>query len=152
MNQMSFNFLPASTTTPGDDGAPSAGLPKRASPDTVVSVVSPLLASENAFIAPSWLTLADIRAKAEADMTLTVTQRRDMVSGLNRIETVFTTPLEKIEASPRRLRALFASRTAAQVGLSEKSFANIRSLTVQALSRHGQPDLPFSRRFAITPA
>ena len=65
-----------------------------------------------------------------------------MVSALKRIETVFATPLATIEASPRRLRALFASRTAAEVGLSEKSFANIRSLTVQALARYGQPDLP----------
>ena len=75
-----------------------------------------------------------------------------MVSGLKRIEKVFATPLDKIEASPRRLRTLFASKSAAQLGLSDKSFANIRSLAIQALSRYGEPDLPVTRRFAMTPA
>ena len=116
-----------------------------------VSVASPILASEEAFVAPVPLTLADIRAKAEADWTLTAIQRRDIVSALSRIETMFATPLDKLEASPRRLRALFCSRTAAQVGLSEKSFANIRSLAVQALSRYALSDLPVSRRFPMAP-
>ncbi|KAB0269201.1 hypothetical protein [Microvirga brassicacearum] len=113
---------------------------------------SPALTSADAFISLASLTLADIKANAEADTTLTVTQRRDPVSGLKQIETVFTTPLSAMEASPRRLRVLFASRTAAQLGLSDKSFANIRSLTVQALSRYAEPDLPVTRRFAMMPA
>ncbi len=44
------------------------------------------------------------------------------------------------------------SQSAAQLGLSDKSFANIRSLAIQALSRYGEPDLPVTRRFAMTPA
>ena len=84
--------------------------------------------------------------------TLTAIQRRDMVSGLKRIGKVFGTALDEIEASPRRLRTLFASKSAAQLGLSDKSFANIRSLAIQALSRYGEPDLPVTRRFAMTPA
>ena len=102
-------------------------------------------------MAPAPITLADVMAKAAADITLTAIQRRDMVSALKRIAKVFATALDTIEASPRRLRALFALKSAAQLGLSDKSFANIRSLAIQALSRYGTPDLPITRRFAMTP-
>ena len=97
-------------------------------------------------------TLADVKRLAEDDKQLTATQRRDLVSALNRLEHLFQTPLEKLEASPRRMRELFASKSPAQLDLSEKTFANIRSLVVQALERYAPPALPLTKRIPIAPA
>ena len=162
MNQMSFDFrdkvdagasvCPASTLPAGQAAVTSRVLPKRTRRDALIAIVPPILASRDAFISPVSLTLADVSAKAAADWTINDIQRRDIVSSLSRIETMFATPLDKLDASPRRLRALFASRTAAQIGVSDKSFANIRSLSIQALARYALPDLPVTRRFAMAPA
>lgn len=156
--QMIFDFLsnettaPARTTSARKRAVVSPARPKRTRRDPVASVASPALTSQEAFVSPVSLTLADVKAKAEADWTLNDTQRRDIVSASSRIEKVFSKPLSTLDASPRCLRALFASKSAAQVGLSDKSFANIRSLSVQALSRYAEPDRPVTRRFAMTPA
>ncbi len=111
-----------------------------------------LARSRAAFLSGNQATLVDVKRLAEDDKYLTGTQRRDLVSALNRVEQVFESPLEKLEASPRRVRELFASRSAAQLNLSEKTFANIRSLVVQALERYAPPALPLTRRIPITPS
>jgi integrase len=49
------------------------------------------------------------------------------------------------------VRELFASKSPAQLDLSEKTFANIRSLTAKAVQRYGQPVLPLTRRIPIAP-
>lgn len=110
-----------------------------------------LARSQEAFLSEERLSLADVKRLAEADISLTSTQRRDLVSALNRVEQVFETPLEKLEASPRRLRELFASKSPAQLNLSEKTFANIRSLVTKAVERYGRPVSPLTKRIAIAP-
>jgi hypothetical protein len=57
--------------------------------------------------------------------------------------------LETLPASPRRLRELFASKSPVQVNLSDKTFANLRSLALQALDHYGGPTLPVTKRVAI---
>jgi len=108
--------------------------------------------SRAAFLSDNQPTLAGVKRLAEDDEHLTNTQRRDLVSALNRAAQVFQTPLETLVASPRRMRELFASRSPAQLNLSEKTFANIRSLVVQALERYAAPALPLTRRIPIAPA
>ncbi|SCY92430.1 tyrosine-type recombinase/integrase [Microvirga guangxiensis] len=111
-----------------------------------------LARSKTAFLSEHQTTLADVKRLAEDDQHLTAIQRRDLVSALNRVEQMFESPLDKLEASPRRVRELFASRSAAQVNLSEKTFANIRSLVTKAVARYGQPILPLTKRIAIAPS
>jgi integrase len=111
-----------------------------------------LASSRAAFASKSQITLADVKRRTEADTSLTSTQRRDLASALNRVEQLFQTPLMKLEASPRRVRELFASRSAAQVNLSEKTLANIRSLVVQALTRYAPPTMPLTRRIPVAPS
>jgi integrase len=111
-----------------------------------------LARSRAAFLSENQATLADVKCLAETDTDLTNTQRRDLVSALNRVEQVFETPLDKLQANPRRVRELFASKSPAQMNLSEKTFANIRSLVVQALERYAAPALPLTRRISIAPS
>src|SRR4051812_18683411 len=111
-----------------------------------------LARSRVAFVSDNQATLADVKRLAEDDQHLTAAQRRDLVSALNRVAQVFETPLETLGAIPRRVRELFASKSAAQVNLSEKTFANIRSLIVQALERYAGPTVPLTRRITIAPS
>jgi hypothetical protein len=111
-----------------------------------------LARSRAAFASENQTTLADVKRLAEGDKFLTITQRRELVSALNRLEQLFQTPLAALEANPRRVRELFASRSAAQLNLSEKTFANIRSLVIQALERYAAPALPLTRRIPIAPS
>jgi len=108
-----------------------------------------LTRSRVAFVSENQATLADMKRFAEDDGDLNNTQRRDLVSALNRVEQVFDSSLEKLEASPRQIRELFASRSAAQVNLSEKTFANIRSLVIQALERYAPRPMPLTRRIPL---
>jgi integrase len=109
-----------------------------------------LARSKAAFLSEDQTTLADMKRLAEADEDLTSTQRRGRVSALNRLEHLFGIPLEKLEASPRRARELLASKSPAQLGVSEKTFANIRSLVAKAVERYGRPVPPLTKRIAIT--
>jgi integrase len=111
-----------------------------------------LARSKAAFLSENQTTLADVKRHAEADASLTSTQRRDLVSALNRFEQLFKTPLERVEASPRQVRELFASKSPAQLGVSEKTFANIRSLVSKAVERYGQPVSPLTKRIAVAPS
>lgn len=110
-----------------------------------------LARSKAAFRSEGQTTLADAKRLAEGDKDLTATQRRDLVSALNRLEQLFQTPLEKLEASPRRMRELLGSASPAQVGVSEKTFANIRSLVAKAVQRYGRPISPLTKRIAVAP-
>jgi hypothetical protein len=106
--------------------------------------------SKAVFVQQPLRTLADAKRLVEADRELAVTQRRDLISALTRISELFQTPLEKVPASRPQLRALFASRSAAQLNLSEKTLANIRSLIVQVLDRYAGPVQRLTKRFSIT--
>lgn len=110
-----------------------------------------LTRSRVAFLSDNQTTLADVKRLAEVDDALTTTQRRDLVSAMNRVESLFQIALDKVEASPRRTRELLASKSPAQLNLSEKTFANIRSLVVQALERYAAPTLPLTQRIPIAP-
>jgi integrase len=108
--------------------------------------------SKAAFLSREQISLADVRRLAEADEDLTNTQRRDIVSAMNRFEQLVQTSLEKLEASPRQVRELFVAKSPAQLGLSEKTFANIRSLVAKAVERYGKPVSPLTKRIAIAPS
>ncbi len=111
-----------------------------------------LARSRGAFLSDNPITLADVKRLAEVDNALTTTQRRDLVSALNRVAQVFETPLGKVEANPRCVRELFASKSPAQLNLSEKTFANIRSLIVQTLERYAALAMPLTRRIPLAPS
>ncbi|MBM1174710.1 tyrosine-type recombinase/integrase [Microvirga arabica] len=111
-----------------------------------------LARSKAAFLSKDQITLADLKRLAEADSSLTGSQRRDLASALNRVEQLFQTPLMRLEAVPRRVREVFASKSPAQLDLSEKTFANIRSLVAKAVQRYGQPVSPLTKRIPVSPS
>lgn len=110
-----------------------------------------LTRSKAVFLTEERLTLADVKRLTEADPGLNATQRRDLVSALNRVRQLFQMSLDQVEASPQRVRELFAAKSATQLNLSDKTFANLRSLVVQALDRYAAPDLPLTRRIPLAP-
>ena len=111
-----------------------------------------LARSRAAFLSENQRTLADVKRLAEADTALTTTQRRDLVSALNRIEQLFQTPLEKLEASPRRVRELFASQSA---GPAEPVREDLRQHPLPGRPGPGAlcaPALPLTQRIPIAPS
>ena len=98
-----------------------------------------------AFVTSPVPTLADLKARVEAgDDSPTI--RRDMLSALNRVEGLFEKSLAEIPARPRHVRELFSAKTAAALGVTEKTLANIRANVSRALRTHGDPPLPLTRR------
>ena len=105
----------------------------RLDPDT-------LLKSQRAFQDPAPTTLADLRKRAQADPALGSLARRDLISAIRRTEEWFSTGAEQIDATPPRLQKLFGSTSAKSLGVSEKTFANVRSLISKALRYYVAPD------------
>ncbi len=72
-----------------------------------------LARSRVAFRANQPPSLAELRSRVEADTTLDKTERRDLLSALNRLTTWFARSLTAIPATPTALRELFAGASAA---------------------------------------
>src|SRR4051812_6405255 len=67
------------------------------------------------------------------------TRRRDALSAFNALRTVFAVDLANTPATFPVLRRTFVSRNAAQLGITEKRFANIRSEVFRAVREFGVP-------------
>lgn len=111
-----------------------------------------LARSRSVFVSNSQPTLADLRQKIEACESLPSNRRRDLVSALNRTAELFGRTLENIKAHPAVIRELLASRGAAEVGVTQKTYANIRALVGQALRLHGPAIQQLTRRIPLAPA
>ncbi len=118
-----------------------------------MNLVSPdfLARSRVAFRANQPPTLAELRGRVEADTTLDKTERRDLLSALNRVPAWFGRPLAAIPATPTALRELFAGASAAKLNLATKTLANVRSLVVQVVTRYGPPGTAVTRKIPPDP-
>lgn len=95
-------------------------------------------------------TLKDVRDQVAA--LPASTQRRDTLSALDAVQKLFKRDLATVQTNWRALRQLFQGRNAAQLGVSEKRYANIRSDIVRAVKGHG-PASPFmAKRMPLAPA
>ena len=110
-----------------------------------------LARSRVAFRANQPPSLAELRCQVEADMTLNNTERRDLLSALNRLPIWFDRQLSAIPATPTALRNLFAGASAAQLDLATKTLANVRSLVGRVVRRYGPTQTPITRRIPLEP-
>lgn len=88
------------------------------------------------------LTLAAVLGRIEADPTLTVRCRHDMISALRTLRRVLGTELTMVPADPAHLRQHIASACPTRVGVKPARWNGVRSLTLKALRRAGIATLP----------
>ena len=79
--------------------------------------------------------LSDVRARVDTE--LKGTRRRDLLSALNTVARVMDVDLAQIRATPKFVRTLLISRTAAELGLTEQRWRNVRSGVVSAVKAFG---------------
>lgn len=108
-----------------------------------------LLKSRNAFLSNGPFSLQDIRDRV-ADQG-SGTQRRDTLSALDSVARLFGRDLARIPAGARSIRDLFLSRTAAELGVTDKRYANIRSCVTTALKAYGEAPTAITKRIPLTP-
>ena len=85
-----------------------------------------LTRSREAFASNRGMTLQHVRERiAESPAGTT---RRDLLSALDSVARLYGRALSQVPATVSAVRALLASKTAAQLGISEKRLANVRSL------------------------
>ena len=105
--------------------------------------------SRDAFLSNAPLSLKGLRNRvAELESGII---RRDRLSALDSVARLFGRDLSSIRATARVVRELFASKTAAELGISTKRFANIRSGVVKAIAEHGEAPLPVTKRIPLLP-
>tara|TARA_R110000787_G_scaffold117002_12_gene227500 strand:- start:1738 stop:3402 length:1665 start_codon:yes stop_codon:yes gene_type:complete len=95
-------------------------------------------------------TLADVRAKIEANSSLEAIRKRDLLSALARIESRIEGLLSSVPATAASVRELFAETNAVQMGVSAKSFRNIRSAVAAAVRQYGGIPKPITRRVPLS--
>jgi integrase len=78
-------------------------------------------------------------------------RRRDALSALDSVSKLFNRDLAVVPANWLALRTLFRSLNAAQAGVSEKRYANIRSEVIKAVKTYGAGRPALTKRIALTP-
>jgi hypothetical protein len=108
-----------------------------------------LVQSRGAFLADTLSSLQHVREQIVAQRSGTV--RRDALSALDTLARVFNRDLSTILAVPKSVRELLASKTAAELGLSEKRYANVRSSVVSSVRTFGRAPHAITRRIPTSP-
>jgi integrase len=103
--------------------------------------------SRTVFAENSRQSLADVCALVDAEFT--GTRRRDLLSGLNTLARVMDIELSHIRATPKAVRTLLTSRAAAELGLTERRWRNIRSSVVSAVRKFGAVPSNITQRALI---
>jgi integrase len=108
-----------------------------------------LARSRAAFSTTVGLSLQDVRDQVAA--LPASTRRRDTLSALDAVPKLFKRNLAAVQADWISLRAVFTSKNAAQLGVSEKRFANIRSEVVKAVRAFGAGCPTLTKRLPLSP-
>lgn len=103
-----------------------------------------------AFLHNAGITLLDVREQVAA--LPPSTRRRDTLSALDAVQKLFKRNPATVQADWISLRALFTSRNAAQLGVSPKRYANIRSDITKAVKNYGQGHPALTKRIPLSPA
>lgn len=101
---------------------------------------------ETAFLCPGTLMFADLIAKLQADTSLTPVRQRDLISAIRRTAKALGRAPETIPADPAWLRPRLARLVPAGLGLSVKSWSNMRSDLQAALTHLGITKRPVNRK------
>lgn len=106
--------------------------------------------SRAAFADNTGITLLDVRKQVAA--LSASTQRRDTLSALDAVQKLFKRGLATVQADWISLRAVLTSRNAAQLGVTQKRYANIRTELVRAVKTFGQGRPDLTKRIPLSPA
>lgn len=101
-----------------------------------------------AFASNAPLSLRDTRDRVAASDPGDA--RRDTLSAIDTVARVFGKDLHSLRGTPEVVRELFGSKTAIQLGLSTKRYANVRSSVITAIKVHGEAPLPITKRIPLT--
>lgn len=104
--------------------------------------------SRSVFAAVAGMSLLDLRDRVAAEEAGLV--RRDMLSALDTAARLFGRPLTSVRATPSAIRDLFGNRSGAEVGVSAKRLANIRSEVGKALRLYGEAVPALTKRIALS--
>ena len=107
---------------------------------------------ETAFLCPGTMMFADLIAKLQADTGLTPVRQRDLISAIRRTAKALGRPPETIPADPTWLRPRIERIVPAGIGLSPKSWSNVRSDLQAALAHAGITKRPVNRKWHLSPA
>lgn len=105
--------------------------------------------ARTAFLDNAGITLRHVREKVAA--LPASTRRRDTLSALDAVQKLFGRDLAAVPANWLALRTLFGSRNAAQLGVSEKRHANIRSEVTKAVKTFGAGQAALTKRVVLAP-
>lgn len=103
--------------------------------------------SRDVFVSVAGISLQDLRSRVTAQASGNA--RRDMLSALDTAARIFGRPLDAVRATPAAVRDLFGGRAAAEVGLSPKRLANVRSDVAKALRLYGEPPAAITKRIPL---
>ena len=77
------------------------------------------------------------------------TSRRDLLSALDTAARLYDRDLSQIPATAKGVRTLLASKTAAQLGISDKRYQNVRSCLAAAVRHHADAPQPITKRIPL---
>lgn len=92
---------------------------------------------ETAFVSPAIPTFADLLASLSQDASLSLTRRRDLRSGLNRVAKALGRPPNAVPADPRWLQPRLHAVAPKLQGISSKTWSNAVSDARAAMAKFG---------------
>lgn len=95
------------------------------------------------------LSLAAVADAVRADATLAPQRKQDLLSALNTCSRVLGVPLDALPCAPRPIGTMMAKAKPAACGVSDRRWANVRSLIGKALAGAG-PLLPARQRTPLS--
>ncbi|MEP2990904.1 MAG: tyrosine-type recombinase/integrase [Parasphingorhabdus sp.] len=98
------------------------------------------------------LMFSDVITRLHVDASLSKVRRRDLISAVNRGAKILQRSPETIPADPRWLRPRFENLVPAGIGLTPKSWSNLRSDLKAALAQVGITKRSINRREDLSPA
>jgi integrase len=107
-----------------------------------------LARSREAFASNRGMTLQNVRDRVAESAAGTA--RRDLLSSLDTIARLHGRALSQVPATANAVRDLLASKTAAQLNISDKRYANIRSLLSAAVRDYANAPQPITKRIPLT--
>lgn len=101
---------------------------------------------DTAFLCPGTQMFSDLIAKLQSDTTLTQGRKRDLISAMRRVAKALGLPPETIPADPTWLRPRLQRIVPAGIGLTPKSWSNVRSDLQAVLAHAGITKRPVNRK------
>lgn len=106
---------------------------------------------ETAFLCPGTLMFSDLIEKFQSNTSLTPGRKRDLISAMRRAAKALGRSVETIPADPTWLRPRLERIVPAAIGLTPKSWSNVRSDLQAALAHAGITKRAVNRKRHLSP-